>query len=410
VRRRIDGEWWAALAGLVLAGVGWGVHALSLALVGMLGALTAVVLWVWQHESLTAVTYRRTVGQARATFGEEVALDLEIVNDKLLPLTWLHIGDVVPRDLTISGGTMAMSRSDVRRELQQLLPMLPYQRVRRHLTIVCDRRGEHTFGPARLRSGNPIGYRQQFATVAERAELLVYPKVFRILSPPVASRVPLGDYRARSELLGDPSRPAGVREYRAGDPLRHIDWRATARGQGLLVRMFEPTSTLKVAVFADLRLPNFGRMGDDADQLEFAVAVAASVVADLVGRGVATGLYSSGTVKGHAVVREPTSAPGALAEMLELLARASPYGRTSIADLLIAEGGRLRRGASLVVMAADFPEPTLIALGELRRRLPVTAIWVAGDHGRPPPAGLVDVTREVTYRRDWKDQGILDMA
>jgi uncharacterized protein (DUF58 family) len=406
--RRLDGEAWVAAAGLVRAGIGWGVHATLLALAGTLGAMTALTLWVWQRQCLTGVTYRRTLRQHRATFGEEVPLDIEVVNDKVLPLTWLHVEDDIPRDLTIHGGTIVLDRSGPHQELHYLVPMLPFQRVRRTLTVVCDRRGEHVFGPARIRSGDPIGLHQRFASMRDDERLLIYPKLFRLGTLPVASRVPLGDDRAALALVGDPSRTAGVREYREGDPLRHIDWRATARGASLLVRVFEPTAALRVAVFLDMRTP-VGSGGVGLDVLEFTVAVGASVVADLSGRGVATGLYCSGSVQGRTVVREPSSSPTALPAMLELLARASPYGPSSMAQLLAGEGARLRRGASVVVVAADFSEATMVALAGLRRRLPVTAVWVATDHGRPPPAGLVDVRREVRYADGWKHADVVDL-
>jgi uncharacterized protein (DUF58 family) len=409
MRRRVDGEAWAAALGLGLAGIGWSVHATLLALAGTLGAMTALTLWVWQRQCLTGVTYRRTLRQHRATFGEEVLLDIELVNDKVLPLTWLHVEDDVSRGLTIRGGNVVFDRSGPHQELHHLLPMLPFQRVRRTLTVVCDQRGEHTFGPARIRSGDPVGLHQRFATVREEERLLVYPKLFGLGALPVASQVPLGDERAAANLMGDPSRTAGVREYRAGDPLRHIDWRATARGGSLLVRVFEPTAALRVAVFLDMRTPRHGPAGNGLDVMEFTVAVGASVVADLSGRGVATGLYCSGSVQGRTVVREPSSSPAALAAMLELLARASPYGPSSIAELLAGEGPRLRRGASVLVVAGDFAPTTLVALAALRRRLPVTAVWVATEQGRPPPAELVDIRREVRYFDGWKHGDVVDL-
>ncbi len=409
MRRRVDGEAWAAAAGLGLAGIGWSVHATLLALAGTLGAMTALTLWIWQRQCLTGVTYRRTLRQHRATFGEEVLLDIELVNDKVLPLTWLHVEDDVSRGLTVRGGTVVFDRSGPHQELHHLLPMLPFQRVRRTLTVACDQRGEHSFGPARIRSGDPVGLHERFASMRDQERLLVYPKLFRLGALPVASRVPLGDDRAALALVGDPSRTAGVREYRDGDPLRHIDWRATARGGSLLVRVFEPTAALRVAVFLDMRTPSVRAPGAGLDGLEFTVAVGASVVADLTGRGVATGLYCSGSVRGRSVAREPSSSPTALPAMLELLARASPHGPSSIAQLLAAEGARLRRGASVLVVAADYPEPTLVAIAGLRRRLPVTAVWVATGQGRPPPAGLVDIRREVTYADGWKQADVVDL-
>ena len=259
-----------------------------------------------------------------------------------------------------------------------------------------------------MRSGNPGGYRASYARVSDTTALLVYPKLFRLTSANPVSRVPLGDDRSRLELLGDPSRPVGVRDYRAGDPIRHIDWRASARSPGLLVRVFEPTTTLRVAVFADTRGAN--RVRSEAGVEEFTVALTASVVAELTSRGVATGLYSSATVDGRAIASPPSASAAALPIMLELLARCSAWSRNQIGDLLLNEGTRLGRGASVVLIAADFPASTLAAVAELRRRLPVTLIWVANARGNPPPAGSGDMSWEVNYRDDWKSTEILELA
>jgi uncharacterized protein (DUF58 family) len=410
MRVSIDAEAILVAGGLGLAGVGWAEHLTLLALVGTLVAVTAVVLWVWQRQCLTGVSYHRGLGQRRATFGEEVALELEFVNDKLLPLTWLHVEDEVPAGLTIRGGGFRRGMAGRQDELHHLLPMLPFQRVRRRLTVVCDQRGQLRFGPARVHTGDPVGLHQHQARVGDIVELLVYPKLFRLPTPPIVSRVPWGDQRAAPEVAGDPSRAAGVREYRPGDALRHVDWRATARSNALLIREFEPSATWRMAVFADIRVPRRGQTPGSADVAEFLIAVTASVVADVAGRGVATGLYTSGTVRGHPVARPPSTAPGALPAMLESLALVSPYGRTSIGELLLSEGGHLGGAASVVVLATDYPQQTVAALATVRRRLPVTAIWVRALDGHPPPRGTADVVREVTYRDDWRTVDVLEFA
>lgn len=201
---------------------------------------------------------------------------------------------------------------------------------------------------------------------------------------------------------------AGVREYRPGDPLRHIDWRATARGTALLVREFEPTTTVRTAVFLDMQHTGYGPNGS-GDVLEFTIALAASVVAELAGRGLATGLYASGSVDGHSIASEPASSAAALPNMLEMLARASYYGPASLAELLVTEGARLMRGTSVVVVASDFTEPTLVALSELRRRAAITGLWVISGHGQPPPAGLLDIRRDVAYDDGWKQREIVSL-
>lgn len=407
--RRLDAEWQAALLGVGLAVIGWWIHSLLLATMGALVAVTAAVLWVWQRDCLTGVRYRRSLQERRANFGEAVNLDVEVVNDKLLPLTWLHVEDAVPSNLTIQGGTVTTGFRDESATLHQLLPMLPYQRVRRRMTVVCDRRGLHRFGPASIQSSNPAGYQEDERHVPEVDQLLVYPKVFALTPTSPASRLLIGDHRSQRRLIGDPTRVVGVRAYQPGDPLRHIDWRATARSDSLLVRVFEPTTSPLVAVVADFGMPRSYR-DTTASRSEFAIAVTASFVSDLAARKVPVGLYATGEAAGLAVARPPSASPDALTEMLELLARVTQYAPTSLADLLLGAAGRLRQGTSLVVVGTDFSGRAAVALAELRRRYALTAVWIETEGGSPPAPALVDAAWMVRYRDDWAAQDSLELA
>jgi uncharacterized protein (DUF58 family) len=406
--RALDRELWLALVFVGLAAVGWWLHSLPLAIVGALGALTSATLYLWQRECLTGVTYRRTLAVSRANFREEVSLSIEIVNDKLLPVTWLHVDDIVPGPLELRGAPVTSDRGKAR--LVNILPLLPYQRVRRRITVVCAERGLHVFGPATLRSGDPVGLRTRSVRVPDQAQLLVYPKVFGLGPPGVVSRVLVGDIRARQQFLEDPSRISGVREYRAGDPLRSIDWRATARSTALLVREFEPTVSLRVAIFADFQVPHLRRWSADTSQLEFVIAIAASLLSELAQQRVAIGLFASGRVDDAPIAFPSSLSPSQLPLVLEALARCRASSLVPFSSVLTAENGRVRRDTSVVVVASDFPAATLEALSDLRRRHPVTAIWVHGEAGRPPPRAQVDALLQVEHSDDWRDNDILELA
>lgn len=406
--READNEIWVALAFVVLVAIGWWVGSLALSIVGALGALTSATLYLWQRECLTAVSYHRSLGAERAEFGDEVAMSIEIVNDKLLPVSWLHIEDVVPSSLVLRGGNVRAERGSAR--LVNVLPVLPYQRVRRRVTVECRERGVHYFGPATLRSGDPVGLRSRSVAVPGQLQLLVYPKRFVLEPAGLVSRVLVGDVRTHQQFLEDPSRMTGVREYRAGDPLRWIDWRATARTTVMLVRVFEPTVNLRVALFVDFWAPHLLRWFPDTSRVELTIAIAASLASDLVERGVEVGLFGSGSVDGAPLAIAPSSAPSQLALVLEALARCSPVASAPLSSVLSAECGHLRWGTSVVVVACDFPEPTLDALAELRRRHAVTAVWVRGEQGRPPPEEHVDTLLQAEHTDDWRDKDILELA
>src|SRR6185437_10580792 len=105
----------------------------------------------------------------------------------------------------------------------------------------------------------------------------IYPKLFDLEFPVPASRRIVGLRSANRVILTDPSRTIGVRSYQVGDPLRHVEWRASARSRDLQVRIFEPTTDLTMAIFLNFRVPSFTWTAEDAPELEFCISLAASL-------------------------------------------------------------------------------------------------------------------------------------
>ncbi len=411
IRRPLDGELKLAVGFAVAAIAGWVIGSAPLAVVAVLGALSTWAMYLWYRYCLAGVDYRRQLSATRASFGEEVVLDTELVNDKLLPLAWLHLVDQVPSGLTITGAAVVKAGGPALADaLVEVRPMLPYQRLRRHLVVSCTHRGEHVFGPARLRSGDPLALRERSREPAGRDRLLVYPKVFALAPSTVVSRVLVGERRARREPIEDPSLVAGVREYRPGDPLRKVDWRATARTATLLVRDFEPSVTLRVAVFLDFSPSVSSRYTLAGDELEFTIAVAASLVAELARRRIAVGLFSSGAVGALPLAFPVSTSPAALPAILEGLARANPYGRTTFAEVIAAEGSHLGRGTSALVVAGSWSAAALAALAELRRRHAVTAVAAGKEGADEPPRRVVDAVLHAVYEKGWQGREVLELG
>lgn len=404
---RLDREWGFVAAGTMLAVVGWVVNGTYLAVAGVLVVATALLLWVWGRESLAAVEYTRRLSCRRATFGESVSMDVELVNDKLLPLTWLHVREQVPAALRVGGAVVS---AGWRTELQFVVSMLPYQRMRRRFALHCDQRGEHIFGPAELRSGSPLGTREQRREIRNETTLLVYPKVAPLSEPLVAARVPVPDRRVPRSLALDPTRVVGVRRYLPGDPIRHIDWRATARHGDLLVRVHEPATTLGVAVFVDLLPPARTTSSVATDLTELVVSVAASVVSHFVAAGVPTGIFVNGTSRGSPVAIPISGSAAALPSMLEALARVTTAGAVLLERVILEHRTRLVAGTSALVVAADFSGGVPAAMVDLRRRVAVSALWVSAPYGQGPLPGTADAQWKVAYDSGWKERDVFYVA
>ena len=100
------------------------------------------------------------------------------------------------------------------------------------------RRGWRHPGRIRVESTYPLGLFRAWSWIELDSRCLIYPR--QELHPPLP---PLAsgetEHGARQ---GDGMEDfAGLRDYRIGDPLRHVAWKAVARGQPLLIKQFSGT-------------------------------------------------------------------------------------------------------------------------------------------------------------------------
>ncbi|HEX8968021.1 MAG TPA: DUF58 domain-containing protein, partial [Chloroflexota bacterium] len=353
---------------------------------------------VWERYCLTGLTYRRQLGLQRAFFGEEVPLTVEVVNDKWLPLAWLEVEDTVPGiGLTLKPAHVSPSHIPGRRLLTMLLSLRWYERVRRHYTLVCGARGVHAFGPAMLRTGDVFGLAARELEVPTEDYLLVYPKVVtleRLRLPPSS---PFGDVSSRHQwLFEDPMRTAGVREYRAGDSQRRLDWKATARapGQALQVRQYEPTTSHRLHVLLNVGTSehNWSWQGYDPQALEAAITTAASVANWAAERSLLVGLAANARLfrSGLTVRIPPSRDPAQLMHIFEALARLVPIASMSAQALVELESRGLAYGTTVVMVSCVVGQALVHRLQHLKRagHRPVLLLITAAEQPLAPLEGL----------------------
>src|ERR1035437_5409231 len=187
---------------------------LSLALL-----LAATLSRLWERYGLVGVEYSRRFSKRQARFGETIELELEIVNRKLLPLAWLEIEDEISPNLPLARGKVNPPWKNGRAILANLVALRPYERVRRHYPLPCTVRGEHVFGPTRLRPGDLFGLVTRETERDETESIVVYPRVVPLTALGLPAFQPLGDRRSQSWLFEDASRIVSVRELRPGDSM-----------------------------------------------------------------------------------------------------------------------------------------------------------------------------------------------
>lgn len=157
-----------------------------------------------------------------------------------------------------------------------LPPLRPRATAVVRYRLQATRRGRFTIGDATVRSADPLGLCAHRRTIPAGADVLVVPLVTPLVGLPAMSgmRSAAGDTAGASAAGGDPD--VRIRPYIAGDDIRTIHWRASARRDDLVVRARQPVSHGSATVVIDHRA--VAHRGDAPDSsLEDAVSLAASI-------------------------------------------------------------------------------------------------------------------------------------
>lgn len=368
MRLLIEDSW--LLASALLVGVGLLASSWVVIILGMLVLGASMAGRVWVRVSLEEVHLSRRLSERRLFVGESAQLTLTLENRKALPVPWLELREQLPRDLPLVGAETTVGGSPEIRVLQRNTALGRRDRLEWPLELRAAERGYYRIGPARLRSGDIFGFFEREEAVPEFAErLVVYPRTYSMAELGLDSARPFGDLRGGSRLYEDPSRVIGVRDYQPGDPMKRIDWNATARLQRLQSRLYEPSRAQSIVVA--LNVGTFARSWQGADPvlLERGVSVAASVARWAADAGLAVGLVANGAFPGQGrPIRVGVGEhPERLNRILEALAAVRAFTMSSLArELEGALAGSVPTGSTIVVVAALIPEELAATLRRLR--------------------------------------------
>jgi uncharacterized protein (DUF58 family) len=398
----LSGAWLSFTIALILMSLL--TRQVALLVAGLTLLLAQAASWVWGRYALVDVGYDRTLSEARAFFGEQVTLAVRAENRKMLPLAWLAIEDEFPQPLRLARGRVAPSHKPRRALLNNLLTLRWYERITRRYPLVCAARGEHVFGPARLRTGDIFGFVEREVQVPALHRLVVYPRVLPVRGPGIPSRQVIGLLRARRRIIEDPLRLAGVREYAPGDSPRRVHWKVSARTGVLHTKLLEPSTSTDLLLFLNVSTVDPFWLGVIEDRLELAVITAAALARQELRSGNPVGLYVNSSVAGgdQPVRILPGRDPEQFARLLDALARVIGFQTVSFPAFLRREARNLPWGTTIAVVTGVLTDELAVTLLRLRRAgRSVALVLVGDDHARPVFPGIP--VWLVRGEREWRD-------
>jgi uncharacterized protein (DUF58 family) len=300
---------------LVLAGLGALRGEMLLLALPLVVYLAAGILWAPLRPQLQIT---RHLQHGRFFQGSTVTVRVEIVNEGA-HLEQVRIEDPVARVLKVQEGETCLLTS---------LP--PGGKAELAYTVVA-RRGAYHFPHVHVAASDLLGLYHWDGNLAVHSRLIVYPEVpqvRRVNIRPQGTLAYAGPIPARR---GGPGVEFfGVREYHPGDPLRWVNWKASARSlQTLYTNEFEQDRVVDVGLILDTRTRSDIQV--DGDSLfEHAVQATAGLSRAFLNDGDRVGLLMYGrvlewTFPGYGKVQQE--------RILQALARAEP-GESMVFDRL----------------------------------------------------------------------------
>ena len=242
--------------------------------------------YVLVHPVRVAVTRAFRPGSVSA--GLTATVTLQFRNLSALPVSGLRW-----RDTAGSGVVVPASQP-----LHPLGPARPGRPASTDTAVVSypvrpSRRGSYPIGPVLLGKVDPFGLAYGEWPVGTPHDLTVTPRVTALPGSGVSITRGEGSRHERLRHLNNDSDELIAREYRPGDPLRRVNWPATARHGEIMVRQEEQRSHPEARVVLDTTRgatghgSGAGTHGRSAHSVEFerAVELTASIAVHLLEGG-----------------------------------------------------------------------------------------------------------------------------
>lgn len=189
-------------------------------------------------------------------------------------------------DEEYDGSRIGISDKYYRKDIYTLKSL---RRVKRTLMFRPMKRGYY-------KSGNPHVVTRDFFMAHKYAcvfdcetSMFVYPAKTDVSAAEEVFRKISGEFTARKTFEEDPFAFRGIRDYMPGDPVRHINWKASAKTGNTLVNMFDSSFSQEVCIILD---GSTRYISEKSQVLEKCISAASSVALLILKRGARVSLKS----------------------------------------------------------------------------------------------------------------------
>ena len=257
----------------------------------LLGALLVGAVWGIYYRCQWAkdVTVRLWFETDAVYAGQETKLYEVIENRKRMPVSVLEVGFHTRKELDFAD----VENTNVSDYLykRDVFSVLGRQKITREIPVTCTKRGRYLASDADITT-HTLLYRKHYSkAVGTEAEIYVYPKMTDVSEIVTVCEHMLGTLQCARRLYEDPFAFRTIRNYTTDDPMKSINWKASARTGSLMVNTFDSVQSQKAMIFLDVEDTGILKY---EDLVEESIALAATVMRRLIRQNIEVGFVFNG--------------------------------------------------------------------------------------------------------------------
>jgi uncharacterized protein (DUF58 family) len=287
--------------------------------------------------------------------GDTLRATYTVRNTSRLPKLWLEVHNPTTLPVPLPGRGLALGSRGERSWVAR---------------VPLTRRGHYRVDPMVIRTGDPFGFFESYASVGTGATVIVYPHAEALLRWKLPPATLEGAHSSPERTIQTTPLVTSIRPYTPGDAFNRIHWKSSARQQELQVKEFDLERTADVWLFLDLDGSVQAGEGEEAT-VETGVRVAASIAAHALVENRSVGFSAS--AHRRAVIPADRGARQHQ-KILQLLAAVEGDGTVPLRELLVENIPRLRQGMTAVVITPSLERDWVRPLATLRGRGVTTVV------------------------------------
>ena len=220
--------------------------------------------YLWASQLDKHLTVERAIKEIKTVSFERLTISFTIKNRSRFPALLCYVLDNVP----------FLHVFDKKNE--RLFKLVAHEQKTFFYDVNALNRGLYTAGPVLIKTTDPLGLFQVIKEIECTQRILVRPARIQLKTIPVPG-LPQGSIKINNPIYEDITMRRAIREYKNGDELKRINWRASAKFGGLFTNEYENTFDAPFFVFLNLAKDDYP-LHLRHEKGEKAIEIAASII------------------------------------------------------------------------------------------------------------------------------------